>query len=133
MLVLLDNAFFAFHTLLIVFNMTGWAFRRTRLLHLVTMAATAFSWFVLGAFYGWGYCICTHWHFLVRRQLGYHDQETNYVQLLAKRVGLPLTPLESERIAWIVFALILVAMAVVWTRDGLRWRAKRKAAGMREG
>jgi hypothetical protein len=123
-LVLLDNAFFVFHTLLIAFNLTGWAFRSTRVWHAAAMGATAFSWFVLGAFYGWGYCFCTHWHFLVRRQLGYHDQATNYIQLLADRVGLSLTAAQSERIAWTVFAFILVAMAVVWTRDFVRWQCR---------
>jgi hypothetical protein len=120
MLVLLDNALFVFHALWIAFNMTGWAFRRTRLLHLATMAATACSWFVLGAFYGWEYCLCTDWHFQIRRQLGYRDEATNYIQLLAKPVGLSLTAAQSEWIAWIVFVLILAAMAVAWTRAALR-------------
>src|SRR5262249_8135894 len=63
MLDVLDKAFLVFHTALVLFNMFGWAWRRTRVLHLVTLGATAFSWFVLGAFYGWGYCLCTDWHF----------------------------------------------------------------------
>ena len=86
MLVLLDKAFFLLHTLLIVFNMIGWAWSRTRLLHLVALGLTTFSWFVLGAFYGWGYCLCTDWHFQVRERLGYANVESSYVQLMASQV-----------------------------------------------
>lgn len=117
---LLDIAFCVAHTLLIVLNLVGWAFRRTRVLHLVSMAATAFSWFGLGLFYGWGYCPCTDWHFRVRRALGYDDGESNYIQLLAQLVpGLSLTGRQSQWIAWTVFAAILAATALAWFRQ---WR-----------
>ena len=49
MLALLDKAFFVFHALLIAFNMVGWAWRRTRTLHLIVLGLTAFSWTVMGA------------------------------------------------------------------------------------
>lgn len=52
------------------FNLLGWAWRRTRRLHLVTITATLLSWFGLGIFYGWGYCPLTDWHWDVKRRLG---------------------------------------------------------------
>lgn len=126
MLILLDQGFFLLHTLLIVFNMVGWAWPRTRLLHLLTMGATAFSWFVLGAYYGWGYCLCTDWHFQVRRQLDYADPETSYVQLLASHYfGVTLDLTAANWIAGSVFAFIVVAMTVVWVRQWRRWRRGR--------
>src|ERR1700754_2360186 len=100
MLTLLDKAFFAFHTAWIGFNVVGWAWKRTRPFQLVTLGLTAFSWFVLGAFYGWGYCLCTDWHFQVRRRLGYVDTETSYVQMLLNRVlGITLSRSASNRLA----------------------------------
>jgi hypothetical protein len=78
----LNFFFFAFHTLFTLFNIIGWAFRRTRKLHLVTISLTAFSWFVLGIWYGWGFCFCTEWHYAVRRRLGYTDQTRSYIHFL---------------------------------------------------
>ena len=127
MLILLDWAFLWLHALLILFNMVGWAWKRTRLLHLITFGATAFSWFVLGAFYGWGYCLCTDWHFQVRRQLGYADPYTSYVQLLFEELlGIPISRPVADVIAGAVFAFILIATCVVWIRDWRRGRARRR-------
>ena len=85
----LNYFFFIFHTAFTLFNMFGWMFRKTRELHLVTILLTAFSWFVLGIWYGWGYCICTDWHWSVREHLGYHDQQRSYIHfLLLKLTGI---------------------------------------------
>lgn len=124
MLPFLDQFFFVFHTLLIGFNIVGWAWRRTRTLHLVTLGLTAFSWFVLGAFYGWGYCFCTDWHFQIRRQLGYVDTESSYVQLLTRKLcGVSLSRPSSDTLALAIFIAIVAATATVWIRD---WRRHRR-------
>jgi hypothetical protein len=81
----LNAAFFAFHTLWIVFNCTGWIWRATRPWHLLTIALTALSWFGLGLWYGWGYCPCTDWHWQVRERMGYEDPHS-YLQLLAREL-----------------------------------------------
>ena len=67
---ILDVFFVVLHSLLIAFNLFGWAWRRTRRLHLVAISATLLSWFGLGVFYGWGYCPLTDWHWDVKRALG---------------------------------------------------------------
>ncbi len=72
MLPFLNVFFLVFHTLWMLFNCLGWAWRRTRPWHLLTLVLTAFSWFVLGWWYGsLGFCICTEWHWRVRSELGY--------------------------------------------------------------
>ncbi len=115
MLILMDYLFFIAHTLLILFNMVGWAWQRTRLLHLITLGLTMFSWFVLGAFYGWGYCLCTDWHLQIRRELGYSDIESSYIQLLATQVfRVTLSRPASDWIAGTVFVLIVLATTIVW-------------------
>ncbi|HCN84632.1 MAG TPA: DUF2784 domain-containing protein, partial [Sphingobacteriaceae bacterium] len=78
----LNIFFFVFHTLFTVFNVVGWIFPKTRRLHLITMSLTAFSWFILGIWYGWGYCFCTDWHWDVREKLGYHDRSNSYIHFL---------------------------------------------------
>lgn len=78
----LDLFFIVFHTLLILFNLFGWIWQRTRLLNFITLSLTAFSWVILGIWYGFGYCPCTHWHWLVRRELGHYDMPTSYIKFL---------------------------------------------------
>lgn len=79
---LLDNFFFVFHSGIILFNLFGWIWKRTRKANLILLSLTAFSWFVLGLWYGIGYCPCTDWHWAVRRELGYYDMPGSYVKFL---------------------------------------------------
>ena len=118
MLELLNYAFFAAHNLLIIFNLTGWIFRRTRVLHLVTVGATLFSWIVMGASRGWGYCLCADWHFQIRRQLGIHQGETSYTQLLFNQLpGVTTSRQFADTVTVGSLLLILTATATVWVRD----------------
>lgn len=81
-LIFLDYFFIIFHTVLILFNLFGWIFKITRKWNLILLLLTVFSWFVLGYFYGWGYCFCTDWHWDVRHKLGYIDMPNSYVKFL---------------------------------------------------
>lgn len=67
---LLDVLFVVFHTALVGFNMLGWAWAKTRRLHLFTIGTTLLFWFGIGMVYGWGYCPLTDWHWDVKRALG---------------------------------------------------------------
>jgi hypothetical protein len=83
---LLDWFFVIFHTVLMLFNMLGWLFKKTRKWNLLTLLLTAFSWFILGLFYGMGYCILTDWHWDVLRKLSAYPVENSYVQYLFRRL-----------------------------------------------
>ena len=56
MFVALNFFFYIFHTALILFNCFGWIVPKFSRWHLASLLLTAFSWFVLGIWYGWGYC-----------------------------------------------------------------------------
>ena len=100
----LNIFFFVFHTLFTLFNIVGWMFRRTRKLHLITLSLTAFSWFILGIWYGWGYCFCTHWHWDIREKLGFEDRSHSYIHfLILKLTGADLNPKLVELGTLIVF------------------------------
>ncbi len=86
MYVLLDIGFIIFHTVLILFNLFGWIWKATRRWNLVTLLLTAFSWFGLGIWYGFGYCPCTDWHWMVRRELGYTDMPNSYIKFLIQQL-----------------------------------------------
>jgi len=83
---ILDIFFFTFHTVVVLFNIFGWLIPRWRLANLIVLSLTAFSWFILGIWYGWGYCICTDWHWQVREMLGYHDMSTSYIHFLILKI-----------------------------------------------
>ena len=125
----LNVGFLVFHTLLIVFNCLGWAWRRTRRWNLVTLGLTAFSWLVMGLRYGVGYCICTDWHWQIRRALGYHDMEPSYLQFLVRSLT-GWRPPESltNTVAGVVFAISVLASIVLNVRDA----AARRVPSYRE-
>src|SRR5688572_30155558 len=103
---ILNYFFFFFHTLLILFNSLGWIFPRVRKWNLATLLLTAFSWFVLGIWFGWGYCFCTDWHWDVREHLGYHDVSNSYIHfLLLKFTGFNFSERLINNITVIVFFL----------------------------
>ena len=105
----LNIFFIVFHTAFTLFNCVGWAFAKTRKLHLVTILLTVFSWFVLGIWFGWGYCACTDWHWQVREVLGYQDRSNSYIHfLLLKLTGKNFDQQLVERATLIIFMLSFV-------------------------
>jgi uncharacterized membrane protein len=78
----LDKFFFVFHSTLIVLILLGWAWKKTRLVNLAIILLTAFSWFFLGIWYGYGYCPSTDWHWQVRAKLGIRDLPSSYTKFL---------------------------------------------------
>ena len=119
----IDVLFFVFHTALILFNLVGWVWPSTRRLHFICIAATLFSWIVMGAFYGFGYCLCTDWHFQVRRSLGLPVFGHTYLQLMARVfLGVEMSQATSNLLAGGGLLFILVAMVAVWIRQW--WQQK---------
>lgn len=84
---ILDKFFVVFHTALILFNVFGWIWAKTRRANLITLSLTGASWFVLGIFYGWGYCPLTDWHFTILEKLQRENLPQSYIQYLAERLS----------------------------------------------
>lgn len=93
---------------------------------MVTLLLTAFSWFVLGIWFGWGYCFCTDWHWHVRKQLGYHDKTNSYIQFLAQELtGAKFSSSLADTVTAVVFFASLALSTWLNVRD---WRLRTKAA-----
>ena len=123
MLALLDVLFFVFHGGLVLFNLTGWVWRRTRRLHLVVIGLTVLSWFGLGVFYGWGYCPCTDWHWDVKRRLGETGLPNSYVKYYLDRLsGISWDPLVVDALVLVLGVGALVVSVVLNVRDRRRAR-----------
>lgn len=115
---LLNYFFFAFHTALIFFNTFGWIFHKTRKWNLITLLLTAFSWFVLGIWYGWGYCVCTDWHWQERERLGYHDTSNSYIQFLVQKLtGVNFSSRLVDAVTAIIFFTSLALSVWFTIRD----------------
>ena len=109
----LNYFFFVFHTVLIVFNVFGWIYVRTRKLHLYVLLVTLFSWFVLGIWYGFGYCFLTDWHYEVLRKLGETGMPSSYIAFLIEKLSGWLPNTELVNVLTVVITL-LALIASVW-------------------
>lgn len=114
----LNLFFFVFHSGLILFNLLGWAWKKTRRANLILLLLTVLSWFVLGIWYGFGYCPCTDWHWQVRDRLGHTVMSPSYLVFLIRT----FTGLEVDKNLVDVFAVsfllsALAASAYVNIRD----------------
>lgn len=110
---LLNYFFFAFHTALILFNLFGWLFSKTKKLHLISLLITLFSWEIMGIWKGFGYCFLTDWHYRVLRKLGERDMPSSYISFLTERFTgwLPDTALAET----LTLALTLLALlCAIW-------------------
>jgi len=83
---LLDIGLTITHILLMIFNLTGWIWPRTRKLHLITLIATATSWFILGIWYGFGYCPLTDWHWSIKEKMGETNLPNSFVKYIADKI-----------------------------------------------
>ncbi len=96
----LDIAFLVLHSILIVFNLFGWAWRRTRRLNLLSILLTVGSWLIFAPWYGLGYCPCTDWHWQVKDALGQTDLPNNYLTyILYAWTGIVITDATAEQLA----------------------------------
>jgi hypothetical protein len=110
--------------MLIVFILFGWIWRKTRIANFIVILLTAFSWTVLGIWYGFGYCPSTDWHWQVRMKLGYTDMPTTYTKFLIDS----LTGLDTNETLVDVFAVLFLLLALfASTYTNVRdWRTRRK-------
>jgi hypothetical protein len=123
MLVLGDYFFLWFHAGLVLFNLFGWIWKPLRPAHAISVGLTFGSWFVLGIFYGWGFCPLTEWHFQILERLGESNLPRSYITYLIRRItGLDPKPRMVE-IATVV-GLFLAAGAAVGVRIAERRRGR---------
>lgn len=119
---ILNVFFFGFHTVVILFNIFGWIIPRWRLANLIVLSLTAFSWFILGIWYGWGYCFCTDWHWQIRELLGYHDMSTSYIHfLILKLTGVSLS---VSLVDTVTVAAFFTAFAISIFLNVRKWKCK---------
>src|SRR5579872_1716031 len=104
----LNIFFFVFHAALILFNVFGWMWAKTRRWNLFTLLLTAASWGILGLWFGAGYCLVTDLHWRVRAAMGIHETSDSYIVLLTRTLtGWDPPVALANNVALVVFLVSL--------------------------
>lgn len=110
----LDILFVVFHTALILFNVSGWIWKKTQKANLITLLLTGSSWFILGIFYGIGYCPLTDWHWEILEQLGKTNLPDSYMKYLFDRItGIGINDSFVDTIVAAVYFISLIISIIV--------------------
>jgi len=123
---ILDIFFVVFHTSLVIFNIFGWAWRKTRRLNLVTLILTGSSWLFLGLLVGTpGYCPFTDWHFRILARMGKTGLPFSYMKYLFDRItGLNIDEKLVDKVTLAVFIAALAVSVILNIRDIIRKKRK---------
>jgi hypothetical protein len=116
---ILDIFFVVFHSFLVVFNLIGWIWRKTRIANLVVLLLTGSSWLFLGLIVGTlGYCPLTDWHFNILNKLGVTDLPNSYIKYLADRIsGLDINAALVDKVTLYSFLAALLLSVILNSRD----------------
>ena len=109
----LDIFFIVFHTLLIFFNLFAWIIRPLRKANLVVLLLTGGSWFILGIFYGIGFCPFTEWHWQVLHKLGQYNLPDSYISYLVERFTGFLPNAKLTDILTVIFYFIALVISII--------------------
>jgi hypothetical protein len=110
----LDYFFIVFHSIVIIVNLFGWIWKKTRKINLILLTLTGLSWGVLGIFYGMGYCPLTDWHFNILHKLGEHGLPNSYIKYFLERLtGLTFEAALIDNLTLLFFIMALVASILV--------------------
>jgi len=108
----LDIFFIVFHTLLIFFNLFGWMIKPLRRANLFVLLLTGGSWFILGIFYGIGFCPLTEYHWQVLHKLGQYNLPDSYVSFLVERFTGFLPDAKITDVLTLVFYFIALGLSI---------------------
>jgi len=75
------------HFAIIGFNLFGWIWKPLRKAHLICVTVTAGCWFILGIWYGIGYCPITDWDWQIKEKLGEHNLPDSFIKYYADRIS----------------------------------------------
>ena len=104
----LDILFTFAHLLVIGFNLFGWIWKKTRKAHLLVVALTVASWFILGLWKGLGYCFLTDWHWRIKEKLGENNLPNSFIKYFADKITrTDINPQLVDAVTLILFLLVI--------------------------
>ncbi|MEW6662072.1 MAG: DUF2784 family protein [Bacillota bacterium] len=117
-----DIFLFTLHLSVVLINMFGMFFRRTRKIQIATVCLTMLNWFGLGYYYGFGYCILTdlEWQVKAKYIEGFQPPGSwvkYYLDLLFNR---NFSDTAVEILCYAVLGVILLGMAISYLPELLK-------------
>lgn len=89
----LNMALHLLHMGMVLFMLTGWAFRGLLLAHRIMLALIWGSWLGLGVYVQFlGYCILTDWHWQLKEAMGEYGMPPAYIEYLLWQLAAPDLP-----------------------------------------
>ncbi|MBS1921027.1 MAG: DUF2784 domain-containing protein [Bacteroidetes bacterium] len=114
MLPFLDILLTCTHLGLICFNLFAWIWPATRKVHLVVAGITLASWFILGIWYGLGYCPITEWQWDIKEKLGETNLPNSFIKYFADKIsGKNFSASLIDQLTFIVFLTAIMASLYV--------------------
>lgn len=113
------------HMVIVGFNLFGWIWKKTRMANFIVIMTTAVCWFILGIWYGIGYCPVTDWQWQIKEKLGERDLPNSFVKYWADK--LTGTDVNTQFIDVLIAVCFAVALMI---SVYLNFFAKRKKAAV---
>jgi hypothetical protein len=110
----LDLLLTLLHFAIIGFNLFGWIWERTRKLHLICIIVTASCWFILGIWFGIGYCPITDWEWHIKEKLGEHNLPNSFITYYADKIsGKPVSDSLVNTLITVCFSMAAILSVYV--------------------
>jgi hypothetical protein len=103
---ILDVLLTLLHLVIIGFNLVGWIWKPTRKLHFICITTTAACWFILGIWFGIGYCPITDWQWHIKTLMGETNLPDSFITWYADKItGESISPSLIDTVTAVSFAL----------------------------
>ena len=109
MLTLLDVLLTLLHLVIIGFNLFAWIWPALRRAHFIGIMVTGACWFLLGIWFGPGYCPVTDWQWRIKEQLGEHNLPNSFIKYYADKISgqnFPSSLIDSLTLTCFLLALL---------------------------
>ena len=125
---IVDVLLYTVHMGVILINLFGWISKKTRRIQLISIIITSFSWFIVGFWYGWGYCFLTDWEWEIKAKLGETDLPASFIHYLANTtLGFNINTDILDLITVITFLMAIILCLITNYIDLRRIRIKEKS------
>jgi hypothetical protein len=127
MLQFLDILLSIVHLAIVGFNLFGWMFKETRKAHFISIVLTASSWFLLGIWFGMGYCPFTDWQWQMKEKLGERNLPSNFIEYFAQKfTGIDFDARFVNNM--IAISFVIVALLSIYVNFIATWLRKTRSA-----
>lgn len=83
----LDLLLTLLHFAIISFNLFGWIWKPARKAHFICILITTGCWFILGMWFGIGYCPITDWEWHIKEELGETNLPGSFIKYYADKIN----------------------------------------------